>query len=110
LPVPIIIIIIIINGYTWNVTHNTESTAVGSLKRKRWGSSLVQEKYRGEKAGDRRHTYRIIIIIIIIIVIQVCEQVCYLAHIRPTTVCIISSHKTQGVSAGAKERKFITGL
>jgi len=31
----------------------------------RWGSPLVQGKYRGEKACDRRHTYRIIIIIII---------------------------------------------
>jgi len=37
------------------------------LKRERWGSPLVQEKYREEKACDRRHTYCIIIIIIIII-------------------------------------------
>jgi len=36
------------------------------LKRERWGSPLVQEKYREEKVCDRRHTYRIIIIIIII--------------------------------------------
>jgi len=34
------------------------------LKRERWGSPLVQEKYREEKACDKRHTYRIIIIII----------------------------------------------
>jgi len=33
-----------------------------------WGSPLVQEKYQEEKACDRRHTYRIIIIIIIITV------------------------------------------
>jgi len=32
-------------SYTWNVTHNTESTAVWSLKRERWESPLVQEKY-----------------------------------------------------------------
>jgi len=32
-----------------------------------WGSLLVQEKYREEKACDKRHPYRIIIIIIIII-------------------------------------------
>jgi len=34
------------------------------LKRERWGSLLVQEKYREEKVCDKRHTYRIIIIII----------------------------------------------
>jgi hypothetical protein len=38
------------------------------LKRERWGSLLVQEKYREEMARDRRHPYRIIIIIIIIII------------------------------------------
>jgi len=36
------------------------------LKPERWGSPLVQEKYREEKACDRRHTYHTIIIIIII--------------------------------------------
>jgi len=36
------------------------------LKRERWGSPLVQEKYREEKAYDRRHPHCIIIIIIII--------------------------------------------
>jgi hypothetical protein len=39
---------------------------VWSLKRERWGSLLVQEKYREEKTCDRRHTYCIVIIIIII--------------------------------------------
>jgi len=39
------------------------------LKLERWGSPLVQEKYREEKACDKRHTYRIIIIMIIIIII-----------------------------------------
>jgi len=43
-----------------------ESTAVRSLKPERWGSLLVQEKYQEEKACDKRHPYRIIIIIIII--------------------------------------------
>jgi len=38
------------------------------LKHERWGSPLVQEKYREEKVCDRRHAYRIIIIIIIIII------------------------------------------
>ena len=47
---------------TWNITHNTESTAVWSLKREWWGSPLVQDKYRGEKACESRHTYCIIII------------------------------------------------
>ena len=37
------------------------------MKRERWGSPLVQEKYREEKAFDKRHPYRIIIIIIIVI-------------------------------------------
>ena len=55
------------DSYTWNITHNTESTAVWSLKRERWRSPLVQKKYQAEKACDRRHTYCIIIIIIIII-------------------------------------------
>ena len=58
------------DSYTWNITHNTESAAVWSLKRERWGSLLVQEKYREEMACDRRHPYRIIIIIIIIIIIM----------------------------------------
>jgi len=38
------------------------------LKRERWGSPLVQEKYREEKAYDKRHPYSIIITIIIIII------------------------------------------
>jgi hypothetical protein len=38
------------------------------LKPERWGSLLVQEKYREEKACDKRHPYPIIIIIIIIII------------------------------------------
>jgi hypothetical protein len=65
----IIIIIIIILGsctrktfsrfttkdsYTWNITHNTESTAVWSLKPERWASLLVQEKYQEEKACDTK--------------------------------------------------------
>ena len=41
-------------SYTWNITHNTESTAVWSLKPERWGSPLVQEKYQEEKACDKR--------------------------------------------------------
>jgi len=41
------------------------------LKRERWGSPLVQEKYREEKACDRRHPHRTIIIIIIIIIITI---------------------------------------
>jgi len=39
------------------------------LKPEQWGSPLVQEKYREEKACDMRQSYRIIIIIIIIIII-----------------------------------------
>ena len=35
------------------------------MKPERWGSPLVQEKYREEKTCDKRHPYRIIIIIII---------------------------------------------
>ena len=54
------------DSYTWNITHNTESTAVWSLKREWWGSPVVQEKYQEEKTCDKRHPYRIIIIIIII--------------------------------------------
>jgi hypothetical protein len=36
------------NSCTWNITHNTESAAVWNLKRERWGSLLVQEKYQEE--------------------------------------------------------------
>jgi hypothetical protein len=43
-----------LDSYTWNITHNTESTAVLSLKLERWGSPLVQEKYQEEKACDKR--------------------------------------------------------
>jgi uncharacterized membrane protein YbaN (DUF454 family) len=39
------------------------------LKGERWGSPLVQVKYREEKACDRRQPYRIIMMIIIIIII-----------------------------------------
>jgi hypothetical protein len=40
-------------SYTWNITHNTESTAVWNLKPEWWGSLLVQEKYQEEKACDK---------------------------------------------------------
>ena len=48
--------------YTWNITHNTENSAVWSLKPKQWGSPLFQEKHQEEKACDKRRPYRIIII------------------------------------------------
>jgi hypothetical protein len=38
------------------------------LKRERWGSPLVQEKYQEEKTCDKRHPYRIIIMIMIKII------------------------------------------
>jgi hypothetical protein len=38
----------------WNITHNTESTAVWNLTTKRWGSALVQEQCQEEKACDKR--------------------------------------------------------
>ena len=43
------------DGYTWNITHNTESTAVLSLKPERWGPLMVQENYQDEKACDKRY-------------------------------------------------------
>jgi hypothetical protein len=43
-----------LHSYTWNITHNTESTAVWSLRPERWGSPLVEEKYQEEKACDKR--------------------------------------------------------
>jgi hypothetical protein len=52
------------DGYTWNSTHNTESTTVWSLKPERWGSLLVQQNNKEEKACDKR----IITITIIIII------------------------------------------
>ena len=41
------------NSYTWNIAHNTESTAMCSLKPERWGSPLVQEKYLEEMPVTR---------------------------------------------------------
>ena len=41
------------NSYTWNITRNTESTAVWRLKPERWGSPLVQEKYQEEMPVTR---------------------------------------------------------
>jgi len=34
------------DSYTWNITHNTVSTAMGSLKPEWLGSPLVEEKYQ----------------------------------------------------------------
>ena len=64
------------DSYTWNITHNTESTAVWSFTPERWVSPLVQEKYQEEKACDKRYPYRTIIIIIIIIIKGDCKIVC----------------------------------
>ena len=71
------------DSYTWNITHNTESTAVWSLKRERWGTPLVQEKYREERARDMRQTYRIIIIIIIITLGNPCNGRLFCNHSFP---------------------------
>ena len=39
------------DSFTWHIARNTESTAVSSLKRERWGSLLVQNnKCQGEGA------------------------------------------------------------
>ena len=56
------------DSYTWNIIHDTECTAVWSLKPERWGSPLVQEKYREEKTCGKRHPCPKIIIVIIIII------------------------------------------
>jgi hypothetical protein len=50
------------DSYTWNITHNTESTAVWNLKPERWGSPLAQQKYQEESMWQET---TIIIIIII---------------------------------------------
>jgi len=42
------------DSYTSNMTHNTESIAVWNVKPEWWGSPLIQEKYYGEKACDKR--------------------------------------------------------
>ena len=43
------------DGYTWNITHTAESTTEWNLKHERWGSPLVQETYREERACDKWH-------------------------------------------------------
>jgi hypothetical protein len=45
------------DSYTWNITHNMESTAGWNLKSEQWGSPLVQEKCEEEKACDKRQYY-----------------------------------------------------
>jgi len=81
------------------------------LKPERWGSPLVQEKYREENACDKRHTYCIIIIIIIIIIdeaidhiisacpilakeqyIKRCDRVCALLHCKESGVQLDKKH------------------
>jgi len=47
------------DSYTWNITHNTESIAVGNLKPECWRSPLVQEKYQGEKTCGKSHNNNI---------------------------------------------------
>ena len=42
------------DSYTWNITHNTESTVVWNLKPERWGPPLVKEKYQEENACYER--------------------------------------------------------
>jgi hypothetical protein len=54
---------------------------VWSLKPERWGSLLVQQKYREEKACDKKHPYRIIIIIIIIIIIKLLSPAYWIFHV-----------------------------
>jgi hypothetical protein len=39
------------------------------LKPERWGSPLVQEKYLGEKACDKRHPYRIVVVVVVVVVV-----------------------------------------
>jgi len=36
------------------------------LKHERWGSPLVQEKYQEEKACNKRHPYRIIVVVVVV--------------------------------------------
>ena len=54
------------DSYTWNITHNTESTAVWSLKPERWGSPLVQEKYWEKKTCDKRHSYLLLLLLLLL--------------------------------------------
>ena len=42
------------DSYTSNSTHKRESATVWNWKLERWGSLLVQVKYRGEKACEKR--------------------------------------------------------
>jgi len=52
------------------------------LKRERWGSPLVQEKYREEKVCEKGYPYIIIIIIIIIsLLLTVSQKISFLHHI-----------------------------
>jgi len=42
------------NAAKLGTSHNKESAAICNSKPERWGLPLVQEKYQGEKACDRR--------------------------------------------------------
>jgi hypothetical protein len=63
------------DSYTWNIAHNTESTAVCKLSPGRWGSPVVQKKFQEEKLVTRDIIIiDIIIVIIIIIIIVSCHR------------------------------------
>ena len=64
------------NSYTWNITHNTGSTAVWNLKPEGWSSPLVQEaSYRGEESCDKRQrNNNNNVIIMLILLTRLCPQ------------------------------------
>jgi len=64
------------------------------LKPEQWGSPLVQEKYQEEKACDKRHPYRIIIIIIM----------------RKDITCTINCNHTIAATLYATETQFVVGI
>ena len=97
------------DSYTRNSTHNTESAAAWSLKRERWGSALVREMYREEKACDRRQPYRIVIIVIIIIIIIIiiisCTGKTFDRFTTKDSYTRNSTHNTESAAAWSLKRE-----
>ena len=84
------------DNYSWNIKHNTGSTAVWNLKPERWGSPLVQEKHQGEKAFEKKNPYNNNNNMLIMIFIAIRHFNCYLQVLSTcSSSACLSSHNCE---------------